>query len=212
MRAWQSWSDAIRDYVPTNADQYGPFRVGPSYPLIFHEDPGPFPAAPYAHFGAEILHTAYAPDKPADVPAEIQLLDRMKTRWEEGIAALEEALVLAPQCNRPDGQRLLGLGRFIRNCVCTTIHTKQWWLLQQRLSCEADPDRMCAILDDMVRLGETEVANATATIPLVEADSRLGWEPSMEYMTDRAHLEWKLAQLRRVLNEEIPAYRRKLGR
>jgi hypothetical protein len=27
----------------------------------------------------------------------------------------------------------------------------------------------------------------------------------MEYMTDRKHLEWKIAQLRRVLDEELPA-------
>jgi hypothetical protein len=63
----------------------------------------------------------------------------------------------------------------------------------------------------MTQLGEAEIANAQATIPLVDADSRLGWEPSMEYMTDRAHLEWKIAQMRLVLEEEIPEYRRKLS-
>ena len=35
--AWQHWSEAIRDYVPTNhvptnEDQYGPFRVGAALP------------------------------------------------------------------------------------------------------------------------------------------------------------------------------------
>ena len=49
-------------------------------------------------------------------------------------------------------------------------------------------------------------------IPLVESDSRLGWEPSMEYMTDRSHLEWKVAQVRGVLDDEIPEYRAKLTR
>ena len=41
-------------------------------------------------------------------------------------------------------------------------------------------------------------------------DSRLGWEPSMEYTTDRAHLEWKLEQLRRVVEEELPELIEKL--
>lgn len=36
------------------------------------------------------------------------------------------------------------------------------------------------------------------TIPLVEADSSLGWEPSMFYVADREHLEWKLRQLEDV--------------
>jgi hypothetical protein len=30
----------------------------------------------------------------------------------------------------------------------------------------------------------------------------------MEYMCDREHLEWKIAQVRRVIEEEIPALRR----
>jgi hypothetical protein len=34
----------------------------------------------------------------------------------------------------------------------------------------------------------------------------------MEYMTDKSHLEWKVAQLRRVLDDEIPKYRRGLPR
>ena len=29
----------------------------------------------------------------------------------------------------------------------------------------------------------------------------------MEYMCDPAHLEWKVAQVRAVLDEELPAYR-----
>ena len=48
---------------------------------------------------------------------------------------------------------------------------------------------MREILDD-------EELNVRETIPLVEADSRLGWEPTMLYTTDRANLEWKLAQLK----------------
>jgi len=212
VKAWAAWSEAIRDYVPTNEDQYGPFRVGPSFPLLFQEETEPFPSAPYAHFGAEILNTHYQPHRPEDVPAEIELLQRMRSRWEEGIDWLEKALAVTPDNKRPEALRMLNLGRFIRRCLLTTIHTKQWWQLRQRLQNETDPTPAQTVLEEMVRLGEAEIANAEATIPLVEADSRLGWEPSMEYMTDRAHLEWKIAQLRRVLEDEIPAYRRKISR
>lgn len=211
VQAWAAWSEAIRDYVPTNEDQYGPFRVGPSYPLLFQEEPELFPSAPYAHFGREILNTHYQPHRPEDVPAEIELLHRMLARWEEGLERLEKAIAVAPAKKRPAALRMLGLGQFIRHCVLTAIHTKQWWLLRQRLWEETEPQQAQVILEEMVRLGEAEIANATATIPLVETDSRLGWEPSMEYMTDRAHLEWKIAQLQRVLDEELPAYRRKLS-
>lgn len=33
----------------------------------------------------------------------------------------------------------------------------------------------------------------------------------MEYMTDAAHLRWKIAQVCRVLDSEFPAYRQSLA-
>ncbi len=208
VQAWEAWSDAIRDYVPTNEDQYGPFRVGPAYPLIFQTEREPFPSAEYAHFGNRILNTVYGSRNPDRLAGEIGLLARMKSRWEEGIASLEQAIAVTPERKQFEARRMLGLGQFIRNCLQTTINTKRWWQLKQRL--ENEPDEANAILDEMVTLAEAEIANAEATIPLVDADSRLGWEPSMEYMTDRSHLEWKIAQVRAVIDEEIPEFRRSL--
>lgn len=209
--AWHDWSEAWLDYVPTNEDQYGPFRVGPSYPLLLEAEPELFPSAPFAHFGRDILSTHYSPHKPEDLPTEIALLERMARRWEEGLAKLEQAVALTPERKLPDAQRTLGLGQFIRLCLQTTINTKRWWLLKVALVSAEAPEQIRAVAAEMTELGEAEVANAAAAIPLVEADSRLGWEPSMEYMTDRAHLEWKIAQLRRVLDEELPAVCRRLA-
>ncbi len=211
VEAWRAWSDAWRDYVPTNEDQYGPFRVGPSYPLLFQGEREPFPSADYAHFGNRILKTDYSPHRPEDLPVEIELLTGLLERWEQGLASLQQAVAVTPQRKRPEAERMLGLGRFIRNCLRTTIHTKRWWQLKQALLDERDPDKAQTIASDLADLGEAEIANAQDSIPLVDADSRLGWEPSMEYMTDRAHLEWKINQLRSVLDEDIPAYLESLG-
>jgi hypothetical protein len=62
------------------------------------------------------------------------------------------------------------------------------------------------ILDELETLLEAEKANVLATLPLVEADSRLGWEPRMDYVCDAAHLNWKLRQLA-IAAEEMKAYR-----
>ena len=54
---------------------------------------------------------------------------------------------------------------------------------------------------------DDEELNVRETIPLVEADSSLGWEPSMFYVADREHLEWKLRQLgdaRRSVSKRSP--------
>ena len=51
---------------------------------------------------------------------------------------------------------------------------------------------------EQARIREEERANVLATIPLVEFDSSLGWEPTMGYVCDRENLEWKLNQCKGV--------------
>ena len=53
-----------------------------------------------------------------------------------------------------------------------------------------------------------ERENVLDTIPVVKLDSKLGWEPSMEYTTDEKGLRWKLRQLDYELNVKIKAYRK----
>lgn len=211
LEAWRHWSKGIRHYIPTNYDQYGPFRVGPSYPLVFRE-PAYIPQAWYAHFGSNnrIVTTAYSPRNDHEnnlrVNVEIANLEKMADLWRQGNDALEQAIAVTPESKLADANLLLGLNRFIFRCVQTAIHTKQWWKLKQSLLQEQDPRQAESIAQSMVRLAELEIANAEATIPLTEADSRLGWEPSMEYMTDPEHLRWKIAQVRQVIDRELPEY------
>ena len=75
---------------------------------------------------------------------------------------------------------------------------------------ESNPYRAVGLLEEIEVLSRAEIANAAAAIPLVEADSRLGWEPSMEYMTDREHLEWKIRQVQTVIDVTIPTYKKML--
>lgn len=213
--AWQNWSEGITHYIPTNYDQYGPFRVGPSYPLAFKETVE-FPDAWYAHFGNQILSTHYSPiNDHADylrIHIEIENLEKMASLWRKGNESLERALALISDQDpkREEAERLLNLNRFIVRTVDTVIHTKQWWKLKDRLLSGREPENNEALLAEMVAVAEKEIANAEATIPLVEADSRLGWEPSMEYMTDVEHLHWKINQVRSVLDNELPAFRQSL--
>jgi hypothetical protein len=227
LKAWRAWSDAIRDYIPTNEDQYGPFRVGPSYPLVFKPSlsrtfcgtDARIPSAAHAHFGSRIVFTDYRPLEDARqspgsarVDVEIRTLGRMARKWQKGLDAMARAVNLTPPRKRVEAARMLNLGRFMLNTVRTTVHVKQWWKLNQRLMVERSPSRMHRVLDAMLALAEREIANARETIPLVEADSRLGWEPTMEYMTDRAHLEWKIRQVQNVTGDLVPAYRRAVAR
>ncbi len=206
VEAWRHWSEAILDYVPTNEGQYGPFRVGPAYPLLLSDEPIEFPSADFAHFGSRILKTNYRPHDPSIIDGEIECLESMAARWADGVESMKRAAELTPESKRENGLRMQVLGEFILRCVRTAIHVKRWWKLRQELEAAEDVERKADVAARMKTLGEAEIQNATETIPLVEYDSRLGWEPSMEYMADRAHLEWKIAQVRHVLDQELPAY------
>jgi len=226
LEAWGHWSEAIRHYVPTNEDQYGPFRVGPSYPMVFRQ-PVQIPAAWHALWGNEIVLTDYKPHEDprqslgiARFGVEIRSLERMLEEMLRGNACLERALTAlgsdaagggGGRHKLEEGERMLGIGRFIANSVQTTIHLKKWYMLKTKLFAEPDAERAEELLKEMERVALLEVANAESTIPLVEADSRLGWEASMDYMTDREHLQWKIKQVRSVLAKEFGDYRQSLA-
>ncbi len=226
LKAWKLWSDAINDFIPTNEDQYGPARIGPSYPMIFHPDITrtfseqeiAMPSAPYAHFGHRIIKTFYRPfeneqQSPGGMrfPVEIKTLKKMLKTWNDGINSMEKAVELTPEKKKLSAEKMLGMGKYIANTVLTTIHMKQWWLLNKKLLLETRVKNSEELLKEIEKLAWKEIKNAEDTVPLVEADSRLGWEPSMEYMTDKEHLEWKIRQVKRVIEYEIPVYRKILN-
>ena len=199
LEAWKLWSSAFRDYPPTNEDQYGPFRVGPSYPLLYKDETVKFPDVPYAHFGARILNVRYRSHNPAILPGEIRLLESMERKMLQGLELLREARKSTPALREDEADRMILLGDFISRAVHTTINTKKWCILNNRLLAGVAEGELKGIHAEMADIARDEIANAKAAIPDVQADSRLGWEPSMEYMCDQEHLEWKIALLEKTL-------------
>ncbi len=219
MAAWHKWSEAIQYYSTTDEDQYGPFRIGPSYPLVFQienirgacSEALKLPQNKFALTGNGIFFTKYQPLEFAHqspgfcrIEPEIRNLIKMQELWQEGIAELEKAMEKMPEHKRYAGEKMLNLGLFMDGTITTAIHVKQWYLLNMQLRVTAEPGKAKEICADMIALAREEIANAKACIPLVEADSRLGWEPTMHYMTDAAHIQWKIEQVRRVAEEQIP--------
>lgn len=104
--------------------------------------------------------------------------------------------------------RMAGIARYIANTLTTTWNSKRWWLENHRLLVEDDPARAEEILNRIEQIAKEEIRNAENTIPLADADSVLGYEPSMDYVADREHLEWKIRQLSSVLEVDIPNFRK----
>ena len=57
--------------------------------------------------------------------------------------------------------------------------------------------------DELEQLIDAESTNVKATLPLVERDSCLGWEPSMDYRCDADRLRRKLRQLDNLKNQTL---------
>lgn len=222
LEAWNTWSDAIKLLPSTNEDQYGPLRTGPSYPLIFTPNITrtmgakeiPFPASPYASNGAGIIKTLYQPfeninQPPGSIrfPIELRSLDKTIAIWSKGIALYEAAIAAAPEHKRARLFFELNLGKFMLHSFITCRNVKQWWLLNQALLTAPDAQQGLDLLAQIENLAKQEINNTMESIPLVEADSRLGWEPSMEYVCDKWHLDWKIRQVNSVINGDIADYR-----
>jgi hypothetical protein len=118
---------------------------------------------------------------------------------------IEEILPTVPEKKRDAATRIVNLGHFIANAARTAANVKVFVKGKQKLL-DVHGEERNRLIDEMIELCRREEANALDTIPLVEFDSHLGFEPSMEYMCDRAHIEWKLALLRQMMNEELPSY------
>jgi len=216
--ALRDFSEAITHYPATNEDQYGAFRVGPAYPLWL-KDPrigwglpgeGKKPNEYNAMFGNGIYFPAYTPDIQglSSLPGvrvfdEIALIGEVKNYLEAGLEKLQKA-----ENENEQLKKLKALSKFMINSCKTALNVKELHILQNRLALAGTKENAASILDEMEQLIENERDNVLDTIPAVRVDSRLGWEPSMEYQCDEECLNWKLRQLEHAKNIALPEMRK----
>ena len=96
----------------------------------------------------------------------------------------------------------------MRNTCRTVLNVKRHYIAKQRLSVAGNREQADTLITEIEQIVYAERQNVLDTVPLVRVDSRLGWEPSMEYVTDEAGLEWKLRQLDYELTVKIPKYKK----
>ena len=211
-------------YTPGPDDMAGPLRTGPAYPLILQPILYPlcqrrmkFPTLPQSPVGAAWFNVFYQPEHIRSMtncgrrlPEEIKLLRKLLTLWEKGNKAMEEALELVPESKYPGALKEAGIGFFCGNTLRTLLHTKEWFILNTKLEVEYDFRKAARIVDQLEEITVREYENVVKTLPLAERDSRLGWEPSMDYICDPWHLEWKKKQLEQLQKYTLPAYRKTL--
>ena len=208
LNAWQLWSDGISHYRSTDEDQYGPFRIGPAYPLV-------------------LFRTVKMPDSPAYQPQPYENQDRgrcsllsfriheeidslaiMRDEITKGADLLDGIMDAVPEKKRAEAQKMANLGRFMGLCAQTTINVKKWFIQKLKLMAVHNNAEAKEIIAAMRVIAQDEIENAREAIPLVRYDSRLGWEPRIgyQYLCDEKHLDWKIKQVNHVLEHELPIY------
>ena len=112
----------------------------------------------------------------------------------DAIAAEAARAAIAPYsvARAEKARRMAGLGRFMQRTVITAINVKHGAMAH-----------LDGKKDEVLAWAKKEYANAKAALPLVEQDSRLGWEPSMEYVGGAEQVQWKLNRMRETYGEEV---------
>ena len=217
IEAWREMSEAICDYSATSRDQYGPYRIGPAYPFTALQDRIPnsdFP--PRAGKGSKdrigfICRINYLDknfvagirDASAKEPVfrkECELLEKMSAKMSSGAARLAKAAAAAPSFCAERAQREAGVASYIACCVKTMYHIKA--AAAEQLAIESgklDAVGERAARERVYALARAERANAASALPLVMADSRLGYEASMGYHGGEEQIRWKIGLIDRFL-------------
>jgi hypothetical protein len=102
------------------------------------------------------------------------------------------------------------MGEYMVCCFTTDINVKKMYIYRQRLLISGSNEQVKSIINGIRKLGQSEIKNAEKALKVVDKDSSLGFEPSMGYGGDRAHIEWKIRQVNSALGE-IATYRKILN-
>ncbi len=214
VRAWRLFSQAIQQYPFCWGVGMGPIQSGPAHPLFF--DAG---YAPVHNAGRQFRNTlewteAWGPE------LTIEQLRKMEKLWAAGVAEMERAVSLSDAGLRPETRRELGVSRALLASVRSAIHVARFYVLREELRHAPGKARARALLSSMADVAVEELRNAREVLPFVREDSRLGYANSAGseqigvvrggIYSPRA-IEKKIAQVERMLREEIPAYRRAHG-
>ena len=206
--AFKLWSKAITCCTPTIEDQYGPLRIGPAYPLCFDAEEVP-PSVPYAHFGTRICRTLYparnyhhSAFSSIRIQDELHAMEEMYRLMNSGIMLLNNISFKTEEL-----ERLIGLGSYIAAAVKTTANVKRWSIARAKLYSETDREKALALVAEMQAIATNEIENAKSALSAAEGDSSLGWEPSMEYLGDVAHILWKIKQVETVRESRLEEFK-----
>ena len=163
-------------------------------------------------------------EKPRQMLHEISEFARMAEEYDAATDLFRAIAERSEGRRRDEAGRLAALTYFMARTAETVVNVKRFSLLRRAVMewrglepivLTATPEWQSAmpaaygvdaiteenILTLTEAIVEAECKNAERTLPALAYDSRLGYEPSMEYTTDADRIEWKIACTRKAQEE-----------
>ena len=221
-RAYDCFSRGIAAVIPSVTDQYGPYRCGPTYPLTFTQTAADLhpPRDPWAwHPAGGIWRPVYPDEVFPDIDNSLLRLERVRQAAElyaEGVAHLSRAAAAAPDTHREEITRTVAVAQYLACSFTTAAHVMTFNIAKRMLLAlgegqeipragdllsatqagELTPGALAAVMEEIAR---KERENVALALTAHEADSAIGFEPSMEYVFSEENAAWKLAELDRTM-------------
>lgn len=214
IQAFDYWSEMIKKYPANDEEQYCVMRISTAYPLVLIKPltPPKFDDVELM-FGDGIADPDYrAFDYGRYMPHCLRIRPEIKL-FEELIELAEKGIKILESIKNPTKTllKLINMGKFMVCTYRTNINVKKMFLVRNKLEIAETREEVIQLLDQAVELGKAEIENAKSSIPLVEFDSALGYEPSMGYACDKQHIEWKIRQVEYMMNIEVGIYKNSIG-
>ncbi len=223
------FSEGMSHCVSTNEDQYGPARVGAAYPLFF-KNWELIPKGPESwidvNFEAYPIYT-YNLDREEKLLYETEEYREMDRLFAEGCRRLAVVVSKLEGRKAQDAEEILQVAQFIGSTARTVHHVKRWHYLKGKLGIYVDakptwvggrknmadakkaekplvPAKYAKpIILELIDILKREIANAEATLSIVEANSRLGYNQEYDYSCAPEQVKWKIEMAYKTLNEEL---------
>lgn len=222
LQAWKCFSEGMNSVVASGIDQYGPYRCGPTYPLLFTQtnEDLTFPSVPWSfHDGFSIWNPIYGDSvlpEYAPILMRHERVSKVVSCFAEGVALLDDAAKNLGIVSGSDVAYQIAVARFLYCSFLTAKHVMEWQMAKVLLltdsqnipadAWEAIGERL-GITDRtaeglaayMRRIAKAETENVAIALTCWEEDSSIGFEASMEYAFNDEFAHWKNSETERSL-------------
>lgn len=210
LKALEELDKSVDGIAPSVENQYGPYRAGPAYPFCITKELKK-PDKPGVINGNRIYKVlAQNRDTFRNSPYSVRIWDEMNMAKLALKHTKKAVAILKTVKNKSSElQRLQNMAAFMACCHQTAINFQQFYILRNKLLSAPTIEEVYKVELQIEKLAEKERKNVLSAIPLVQKDSALGFEPSMDYACDEEALRWKLKHLNFLVEKELDPYKPK---